>query len=536
MIKLIHFESKGKIVLAFIFMLIASFDGVVLSYIVSEAGTLSSSSNNTSVLNFGIKSLIGLSLVYIGKFLYTISVASIIKDLNIYLKQNFFWNQFSDKKNIPNSSGIISNLSNDFKLIENKYFQGIFSLTSDILLCIVSLIYMLKFNIYISLLFLSMSFLPMIVPFAFSKKLKLAGNNWSKANEIYINHIKDYLQGFNVLRTYSIYKEIYQKSLKNLKFLEQKNYDLMKTQAVAGLLSSLCAGASFIVPFVVGCFVIINTNTLSFSALMGIFLLNDRVVGPLTSVASDFNEIKTTDELRKKLFIFENRVSVASDLHKTTPVNDLQSLKFNNVTYEINDKITLTLNKTLVAPFKVLICGESGSGKTTLLRLIKGDILPANGDIEAKDIYGKDMIIFQDVAYIFQTPYIFDTTLLDNLTLFQSKEFTQEKIIRVLKKVSLYDELGGKNSLKYMCGTMGKNLSGGQIQRLEIARALLRDKKVLLVDEATANLDKNNSKKIRDLLFNTPVPVIEVAHHYNLNDKRYTDKFELKNGKLIPIG
>lgn len=126
--------------------------------------------------------------------------------------------------------------------------------------------------------------------------------------------------------------------------------------------------------------------------------------------------------------------------------------------------------------------------------------------------------------------------MLDNLTLFQSKEFTQEKIIRVLKKVSLYDELGGKNSLKYMCGTMGKNLSGGQIQRLEIARALLRDKKVLLVDEATANLDKNNSKKIRDLLFNTPVPVIEVAHHYNLNDKRYTDKFELKNGKLIPIG
>ena len=82
----------------------------------------------------------------------------------------------------------------------------------------------------------------------------------------------------------------------------------------------------------------------------------------------------------------------------------------------------------------------------------------------------------------------------------------------------------------------GKNLSGGQIQRLEIARALLRDKKVLLVDEATANLDKNNSKKIRDLLFNTPVPVIEVAHNYNLNDKRYTDKFELKNGKLIPIG
>lgn len=535
MIKLMHFESKGKILFSFFFMLIASFDGVVLSYIVSQAGNFSASSSNTEVLNFGIKSLLGLSLVYIGKFLYTVSSASIIKDLNIYLKQNFFWNKFSDKETIPDSSGIISNLSNDFKLIETKYFQGSFDLISNIVLCSVSLVYMLRFNVYISLLFLSMSFLPMIVPFIFSKELKQVGNDWSNANETYVHNTKDYLQGFNVLRTYSVYKEIYQRSLKSLKFLEQKNFNLTKMQSLTELASSLFAGISFVVPFVVGCFVIINTNTLSFSSLMGIFLLNDRIVGPLTSIASDVNEIKTTDELRKKIFIFKDSPSFSDAQVENNSINNLKSLHFNNIVYIVNEKITLRLNKTFAAPFKVLICGDSGSGKTTLLKLIRGDIQPNNGDIIAKNSYGEILNLSQNTAYISQTPYIFDTTLLENVTLFQNEKFTKEKVISVLKKVSLYEELGGKKSLTYQCGEMGKNLSGGQIQRLEIARAFLRDKKLLLVDEATANLDKKNSEKIRNLLFNTNIPFIEVAHHYSLDDKRYTDKFKLKNGKLLSI-
>lgn len=533
MIKLIRFENKWKILSSLLFMFIASFDGVVLSYIVSKAGNFSVSSSNFAIFNFGIKSLIGLSVVYIGQFLYTLSVASIIKDLNIYLKQNFFWSKFSDKQGIPNSSEIISNLSNDFKLIENKYFQGIFTLISNVALCVVSLIYMLHFNVYISLLFLSLSFLPMLIPFIFSRKLKQAGNDWSKANEIYVDNTKDYLQGFSVLRTYSVYKEIYQRSLKSLKLLELKNFDLVKMQALAELISSLCAGISFIVPFVVGCLVIKNTSTLSFSSLIGIFLLNDRVVGPLTSVASSINEIKTTEELRNKIFVFENHPTFSNVQDKSNNVDGLNSLVFRNVEYRINNKIKLNINVTFVAPFKILIYGDSGSGKTTLLRLIKGDILPNNGEIRAKDNKGKVLSLSKNTAYISQTPYVFNTTLLENVTLFQSNRFTKAQVIAALKKVSLYDELGGISSLDYQCGAMGKNMSGGQIQRLEIARAVLRDKKLLLVDEATANLDRKNSEKVRTLLFNLSIPFIEVAHHYNLNDRRYTNKYELKNGKLF---
>lgn len=537
MINLIKRENKGKLLLAFVAMVIASFDGVVLSYIVSEAGKFSMSSSNQEILLFGVKGIIGLFAVYFSQYIYTTCVSSIIKDFNLVLKQNFFWNSFYNSKKLPDSSKIISNLSNDFKLIENQYFQEFFELIGNVALCTVSLIYMLKYNFYIALLFLSMSILPMIIPLVFSNKLKKAGSNWSFANEEYINSTKDYIQGFQVLKTYRVYKEIYLRSLSKLRKLEEKNYKLIKTQAFAEFISSLCAGISFVVPFVVGCFVIINTNSLSFSSLMGIFLLNDRVVGPLNTITSGINRMKTTEKLRKKLFIFDDQKNKCEEAPGL--LNDssekLKTLQFDNVVYHIQNGIDLKVNEIFEAPFKILVIGDSGSGKTTLLNLIKGNLSPKSGKIIAKNGLNEDIDISKNVAYISQNPYIFNTTLMENITLFENEKFSKNEVVTVLKKVALYDELGKENSLDYQCGPMGERLSGGQMQKIEVARALLRNKKLLLIDEATANLDNKNAKRIRDLLFRLSIPFIEVAHHYNINDKRYTDKFELIEGKLYKI-
>lgn len=537
MLSLLKQEKKSKIFFTLLFMFISAFDGVVLSYIVSQAGKFSNKSTNLDVIQFGIIGLLSLFLVYFSQYMYTVCVASIIKGFNIYLKHNFFWSQFypsKKKSRTPETAEIISNLSNDFKLIENQYFQGIFGLISNIALCFVSLIYMLYLNIYVSLLFLSLSFLPMIIPFIFSKKLQQAGNNWSKANEGYINEAKDYLQGFSVLRTYSIYKEIFQRNYKGIQKLETQNFKLVKTQAFAEFASEFCAGISFIVPFIIGCLIIINTQLLSFSSLIAIFLLNDRVVGPLSSIASGINKIETTKELRKKLFITNNQLNLPNTSNTIQESDDkLQDLIFDKLRFSMGNGNTLNINQIFTAPFKVLIYGRSATGKSTLLKLIKGELIPDSGHILAKNTLNKPLTLSQNTAYISQTPYIFNTTLFENLTLFQNNKFKKENVLAVLKQVGLYDELGKQNSLDYQCGIMGENLSGGQMQRIEIARALLQNKKLLLVDEATANLDNKNSKLIRDLLFELPIPFIEVAHHYDINDMRYTAKYELKMGKLI---
>ena len=82
-------------------MVIASFDGVVLSYIVSEAGKFSMSSSNQEILLFGVKGIIGLFAVYFSQYIYTTCVSSIIKDFNLFLKQNFFGIAFIIQKNYP---------------------------------------------------------------------------------------------------------------------------------------------------------------------------------------------------------------------------------------------------------------------------------------------------------------------------------------------------------------------------------------------------------------------------------------------------
>jgi len=119
--------------------------------------------------------------------------------------------------------------------------------------------------------------------------------------------------------------------------------------------------------------------------------------------------------------------------------------------------------------------------------------------------------------------------------LFQHTKFSEDEVVSVLKQVHLYDELGMSEALSRECGPEGALLSGGQKQRIEIARGLIRNKSLYLVDEATANLDSKNADLIRDILFNLKQPVIEVAHHFDNKETRYTEKLLLENGKLLDV-
>ncbi|NOP50352.1 ATP-binding cassette domain-containing protein, partial [Klebsiella pneumoniae] len=90
----------------------------------------------------------------------------------------------------------------------------------------------------------------------------------------------------------------------------------------------------------------------------------------------------------------------------------------------------------------------------------------------------------------------------ENVTLFQNEYFSDDKIIEVSKKVNLYEELEKIDILNYQYGENGSNLSGGQKQKIALARALIRNNKVYLFDEISANLDNDNSNSIHDILFN----------------------------------
>ena len=125
------------------------------------------------------------------------------------------------------------------------------------------------------------------------------------------------------------------------------------------------------------------------------------------------------------------------------------------------------------------------------------------------------------MSYIAQSPFIFDDTLEFNVTL--GLPYSQEEIKNALAQAGLTD-LVNEKGLDYRVGEKGQNLSGGQIQRIEITRALLSQRPIMLADEATSALDRNLSKAIHNIIINdNKLTVIEVAHNLSKEDQEKFD-------------
>lgn len=529
--KYLKFLNKYKLIFVGIFIIISSFNGILLSSIIVHAGKLEQTSTFNEILQFGLFSILGWSLVYISNYYLEITESSIIKDINIKIKQGYFREQYFSSGETRDYSSIISVLSNDLRLVEENYFRQIFEIVSSIPLFLVSLVFMLYLNFWVSIIFISLSALPIIVPIFMKGMLSNSANLYSTSNAEYTHTIKEIFNGLRTLKSYSVTREIVDLSDDKLDKLEQSTFYLRRSEVLAKLVAVLIAGFCFLVPLVVGCYFVIYHKSLTYSELIGIFLANDKVLGPIQSIAYSLNKMNTTKDLRKP---FLNYLCDTKNYNYKEGLftSNIDEIKLENVVYSISPENKLTIDFACKKPFRILVTGASGTGKTTLLNLINRTIRPDVGVVSLLSNGKASMDLVPTVA---QTPYIFDTTIRNNITLFQNRYFSDNQIIEVLRKVNLLEELHNDDILDYHCGENGSNLSGGQKQKVALARALIRNNKIYLFDEISANLDKENSNSIHDTLFNLDISFIEVSHHFDLNDTRYTEIYRLEHGQLNKI-
>ena len=236
---------------------------------------------------------------------------------------------------------------------------------------------------------------------------------------------------------------------------------------------------------------------------------------------------------------------IKSEFHKQghgTLIRDLLGgITLKNVSYSYShEKDTLVnVNLHIKRNSKITVLGSSGSGKTTLAKILINFFEPSKGEIFFDNINIKDIdkkSLRQFVTYLPQQPYIFNGTILDNLLLGCKKSVSEADILKAVEIAEVkYDIEEMPLSYQTKLTSDNSGISGGQKQRIALARAILTDSPVLILDEATSNLDILTEKRVIENLMKLDKTIIFIAHRLSI--ARHTDSIIiLEKGEIIEQG
>jgi ATP-binding cassette subfamily B protein len=290
-------------------------------------------------------------------------------------------------------------------------------------------------------------------------------------------------------------------------------------------------------------FLIFN-NHLTIGKMLALQFFSFFIFGPLQELG---NVINTYRETQVSLANFKNIMDTPKDYKPEKPakIKGIETLEFENVTFKHQ---TATGYAVEDISFKVELgqtiafVGPSGAGKTTLVKLLVGLYPPEKGEILYNDIPGKDIDLDklrEQIGLVTQDAQLFSGSIKENL-LFVAPDATDSECMDVLHKAACENLLArADKGLDTVIGEGGVKVSGGEKQRLSIARALLRKPNLLVFDEATSALDslteEEISKTIRDVSQNSNHITILIAHR--LSTIMHADKiFVLERGHIIESG
>ena len=261
------------------------------------------------------------------------------------------------------------------------------------------------------------------------------------------------------------------------------------------------------------------------------------IYSSLSTIKGNYNSIKfINNEL--------NKLKPSKHLKKNERNNQkiegfFNKIIFENLTFEYKSKFKIYIKKfnfDLAKNKKTLILGKTGSGKSTILDLTVGLIKPQEGKIT---YYSDNKIIrtntiFNNISYISQKSTLYNDSLINNITNYQEIKFNKKYLEKIFEFTKLNQIRNGKN---FIISENGSNISGGQRQKISIARALYRMPKILILDEATNSLDKNYEKYFFNNFskFFPNINLISVMH--NFDKISFFDQIILiENGKIQYCG
>ncbi len=442
--------------------------------------------------------------------------------------------EFFTKRNISDLTTVVMT---DTSGIEHALAHVIPQCYGTVLSTIVIFLSMLIFNFK-----MAMS-LFWVIPIAFavvllSRKLQKSYSEKFKSEKLASSdQIQTTLEMIKEIKSFSL-EEKQKKSIKvQLDAFEkkQRESELFSATILASAQMILKLGIATVI--LVGAYLLLHGEIDLFTYIIFLFSAG-LIYDPIHALMNSLTEIFSTDVLVKRIDdIKKEHISVEPFYAKT----DDMSIKFDNVTFGYEDEDILhNITFTVKAGSKTALVGSSGSGKSTVLKLAAGFYKASSGNIflGGTDISKvDDESLLKYYSIVFQDVLLFDGTIMDNIRL-GNKNATDDEVVEAAKLANCDSFVSNlPNGYMTTIGENGKMLSGGEKQRISIARAIIKDAPIVLLDEVTSALDIQNENLIQKAISHVTKnkTVIVIAHKLN-TIKDCDNILVFDKGKIVEQG
>lgn len=463
-----------------------------------------------------------------------------------------------------NTAVYLSALNTDLQKIKEDFLDQI-PILSQIVICgIGAVLVMIRYNFFLAMMACLISLIPFFAALFSGRNMEKIEENLSKENAEYLAFLKDFAIGFTIIKSYKvegIFSTLHDKICQKVedrmeereKCVEKINY----FAAISGYITQfaillLCAVVAY------------RSKSISVGTVLAFSRLINYIIDPVTELPGMLSKARTAYALSEQFWekigkgeqeeqqeqqqksgeIVKDGYHQHTDTdshEKALPIPSLQGdICFSRLSFSYTPEKQVLKDFTLRVKEgeKLILLGASGSGKSSILKLLMGIERSQGGEISIGNRQLSTLpeeSLFRSISYIQQEVFIFDGSIYENITLFQ--KYSEEEMELAIEKSGLKNLISEKG-LDYPCGENGAALSGGERQRINIARSLLRKTPILLADEITAALDKENSYLVLDSLLSLEnITEILVLHDLDSRILSRVDRIcVLKEGEIVEEG
>ncbi|MGG9970983.1 ABC transporter ATP-binding protein [Ferruginibacter sp. SUN002] len=438
---------------------------------------------------------------------------------------------------------IMNRMIGDVNEIHSYVIGSLEGLIKDSLTIIGFLFAMIFISPKLSLFLLLMLPITALIIGRISKSLKKKSSKASQATGVSLSHIEETLGGIKIIKAFTAESKMIKKfNEANSKVVQIANQMSFRKDLASPLTETLSVTVLCIILYAGGRLVFMGDSGLSGGSLIAFILSFAMLINPaknlsgtIANIQRGMGALERVEEVLKAPVIVEEK----ADAIKMREFN--QSIEFRNVNFAYDDKVVLkNINFTIQKGKTIALVGSSGAGKSTLV-----DLIPRFHDVTSGEILidGKNIKEYtieslrNQMSFVTQEPILFNDTISNNIAL--GKPLAAKDEIINAAKVANADNFISRKEEGYdtNVGDRGTKLSGGEKQRLTIARAVLQNSPILILDEATSSLDTESERLVQDAINNLMKDRTSIVIAHRLSTISNADEIiVLQNGEIIEQG